>query len=256
MRMNFARWAVVFALCLGIFSTSARADNWKNGDLTSYGQAEWVSDPNAISLFDANFNSVYASDGGALQVGIPGSGGFSLVFTNAGAIQEYLPASGPAGALDADLGNPTSSLSGIYGGDVTALALNVDFSAAGLLPGTSGLAFGNLYLTGFEGTSLARLDGLTVSQLLAINETALGGGTTSFSIADLQPATDSLNDAFVSGLATGFGDDHLTATNPNGGSSGGTAVPEPSGLLLLASGLLPLGALCYQQRRHGSSSRM
>jgi hypothetical protein len=64
---------------------------------------------------------------------------------------------------------------------VLALQLNVDFSDAGFLLGTSGLHFGDLVLqnltaanTGFA--SLPALNGVTVRQFLADANTALGGG--------------------------------------------------------------------------------
>ena len=43
-------------------------------------------------------------------------------------------------------GGPTSSPSGSFGGDVLVLRLNVDFSDAGFLHGTSKIPFGNLVL--------------------------------------------------------------------------------------------------------------
>ena len=54
-----------------------------------------------------------------------------MKLTSPAAIQNYLPAGGPAGVLNACLSNPSSSHSGSLGGEVLALELNVDFSAAG-----------------------------------------------------------------------------------------------------------------------------
>jgi hypothetical protein len=97
--------------------------------------------------------------------------GQDMKFTGAGAIENYLPASGTPAALNADLIDPTSSSSGQFGGEVLALRLNVDFSAAGITQGPGG-PFGALTLTS-TGMSL---DGQTVLQVLAAMNTALGGG--------------------------------------------------------------------------------
>ncbi len=74
------------------------------------------------------------------------------------AVEGYLPASGPPGALNADLLNPVSSSSGEFGGEVVALRINVDFSAAGITQGPGG-PFGALTL----GSTGMSLDGQTVT---------------------------------------------------------------------------------------------
>jgi hypothetical protein len=53
-----------------------------------------------------------------------------------------------------------------------------------------------LFLTGFDDTPFAGLDGITVSQFLAIDNMALGGGSTSYSINDLKLISTNLNPAF------------------------------------------------------------
>jgi hypothetical protein len=63
----------------------------------------------------------------------------------------------------------------VFGGNVLALQLDVDFSDAGVLGGTSGLAFGDLRMCNF--TTLSALNGMTVRQYLALVNTLLGGGT-------------------------------------------------------------------------------
>jgi hypothetical protein len=45
--------------------------------------------------------------------------------------------------LSADLIDPSSTSSGLFGGEVLALQFNVDFSDAGLISGSAGLAFGD-----------------------------------------------------------------------------------------------------------------
>jgi hypothetical protein len=183
---------------------------WKDGDLTTYGQGDWGDDPStnpAASLLYGQYDTVYASSGGVLDVGISSSGGFSLLFSDKLGPIDYLPATGPSGPLTSDLLDPTSSSAGEFGGDVVALRINVDFSDAAVLPATVSTRFGDLTLCGI-GTPTG-IDGLTVRQYLDIVQTLLGGGSNGFQIADLDPLTQDLNFAFSQGAATVFAQDHL-----------------------------------------------
>ena len=153
--------------------------------MITYPQAAWGDTPtatNAAGLLSSDFSTVYAATFGTLEVGIPGTAGFSIVFTDVIALLDYLPEINPIGPLVSDLLNPLSTASGAFGG-VTALHLNVDFSDAGFTLGSSGIPFGDLILANFN--TLPVLNALTVGQFLAIDNTALGGGSSIFSIADL-----------------------------------------------------------------------
>ena len=157
---------------------------------------------------------------------------FLVEFTSGFHLDEFLPANGTPGALITDLGNPTTTSAGIFAGQVAGLKLNIDFSAAGLLPGTSGLQFGDLVLTGMTGAD-SGLNGLTVSEFLSLNDMALGGADTGFTFTDLDIELAGLNNAFDDGTqASSFAQDHLVAP----GSS--AAMPEPSTLMLLVIGML------------------
>jgi len=180
------------------------ASAWQNGDLLTYTQAAWGTDATANGTLVADFNNIYL----VFEVGSPGAAGFSMQFTDASHLTTYLPASGTPAALDSDQINPTSSSSGLFGGDVSALKLNVDFSDAGFTLGTSGIPFGNLTLCNL--TSDTDLNGMTVRQVLGVVNTALGGGSTTDSIADLDPVTANLNASFGGGgLNNPFTEDHL-----------------------------------------------
>jgi hypothetical protein len=144
-----------------------------------------------------NFATVYPS---GVEVGIAGVGGYSMQFSTAAAIAAYLPAGGPADSLNADLVNPTSSNSGVFGGQVLALKINVDFSAAGL---TQNGPLGALVLCNF---------GVTVDQVLADANTVLGGGTLPSyvtSISDLNDLVDNLNKAFDNCMDTDWAEANL-----------------------------------------------
>jgi hypothetical protein len=181
---------------------------WDTGDLVTYSQVQWGdAGTTAGGLLIANYDTVYPST--VVEVGIAGLAGFSMRFFDSLAVLAYLPAAGTPAALTADLIDPMSSASGIFGGTVLALQLNVDFSAANLLGGTSGLDFGDLYLCNF--TTLTALNGMTVRQYLAMVNTLLGGGTAVYTIDELSIVTFNLNHAFVDGDPSTFAQQNLFA---------------------------------------------
>jgi hypothetical protein len=216
-----------------VSSGEARADTFTAGDFLSYGQAGWSQNASASALLQDHFATVYASNGGTLQVGV----GLAIFFNSANEVLAYLPSSGVPQALDGSSVHPTSTASGVYGGDVTGLALDVDFSVAGFLHGTSTTHFENLLLTGFTG-SVAGLNGQSVSDLLAIAEIELGGGPVTYSFADLDPIVASTSDAFSAGDVLDFATAHLELPTAPVEST-----PLPSAALLFSSGLVILGLL-------------
>ena len=170
---------------------------------TTYTQGGWGATPkgnNPAALLVGAFAQVYPN-------GVSVGSGRTMTFTSAAAVGKFLPAGGPAAALSGSLVNPTSSSAGVFGGQVLALRLNVDFSAAGVTVGTGG-PVGALLLKG-TGTPL---DGLTVASILGLAETALGGGGTpsGVSISDLNTVATNLNEAFDNGLRSSWAADHLT----------------------------------------------
>jgi hypothetical protein len=173
-----------------------------NTQPTSYTQGGWGAPPtgnNPAALLAANFGAVYPS---GVEVGISGTGGHSMKFSSASAVGAYLPAGGPAGALTADLSNPTSSSSGVFGGQVLALQLNVDFSNAGVTPSTLGAAV-------YNGSGC--MAGSTVADILAAANTALGGGSVAgCSIGNLNSLATNLNEAFDNGGLSGWALTNMT----------------------------------------------
>ena len=99
--------------------------------------------------------------------------------------------------LNSSVVNPISTPSGGFGGEVLGLEFNVDFSDAGLLPGASGIRFGDLILENFS--TLPALNGLTVRQFLADENTCLGGGSCVVRIADLGTTLGDVNGSFFEG---------------------------------------------------------
>ena len=182
---------------------------WQTGDVLGYSQFSWgeQTQPGGALLY-AQYDAVYASTLGEVEVGIPGVGGYSIILTGLISALDYVPSTGPAAALTADLIDPLSSVSGVFGGEVFALHFNIDFSDAGHLVGTSGLRFGDLLLCGLTG-SLAGLNGQSVRAFSSIVNTALGGGSTPYTIAEISQTTFDINNAFNGAAVSPFGQQHL-----------------------------------------------
>ena len=175
-------------------------------------QGGWGAPPhgNNMGVLLANYcSTVYPR--GCVEVGMPGFGGHSMKFTSAAAIAAYLPAGSTPGALTSDALNPTSSSAGVFGGQVLALQLNVDFCDAGLT-GSPGSPLGDMMLN--DATS--PLNGQTVRQILALANRALGGGNVSaqgVTINTLNTLIDNLNGAFDNCQASGWAATHLLPTS-------------------------------------------
>jgi len=162
---------------------------------------------------------------------------FTMAFTDATSVRKYLPSIGAYASLSGSVVDPLSTASGSFGGEVLGLEFNVDFSDAGLLPGASGLRFGDLILANFSKGPVVNqepFNGLTVRQFLGDVNILLSGGSTIFTIADLGTALGDTNVSFSAGTPSAFAQDHLVAP------PSATAVPEPSSLMVLTPGLLGL----------------
>jgi hypothetical protein len=168
-------------------SASAQIGNgggFQPGDYCSFSQGGLGGNGAPFLLLASNFASLFP-DG--VEVGLPGNGGFSMKFSSAVAVHEYLPAGGTPDKLTADLLDPTSSSSGVFGGQILALKLNLMLSDGGATP--PGL--GDLF---YQNPGNA-LHGYTVRQILAAAETALGGGAlpVGYTYASLSTLCDHLN---------------------------------------------------------------
>ena len=227
--------AIIAAFVLSIGSSEAAS--FQIGDFVTYSQASWGGNPAtdpAAQLLLAQFDGFYT---GGLEVGVIGGAGFSMIFTSAPAALFYLPGTGTPGVLTADLVDPTSTGSGVTGGEVIALQLNVDFSDANYLTGTAGIPFGDLVLTDLAFAE--EFNGLTIRQFLAVANSILGGGVNPTTDDELAALLEDVNGAFGGGTPTLWAQNHLVSDSQ--------PVPEPTSLLLFGSGAL--GVLARMQRR-------
>jgi len=225
-----------FALTVGL-ATASWATTWHDGDMVTYTQADWGDIPNGSNIAStlvANYNDVYASTFDVFALG--DLAGYLVTFNGYDTLLVFLPQVGPVGPFDSSLMDPLSSSAGAFAGDVAALKLNVDFSDAGVITGTSAARLGDLTLSNL--TTTTDLNGRSVRQALAAMNSALAGIPTSDTYDALDAVANQLDAAFFAGTPSTFAQDHLQAP-----------VPEPSSLLLLGSGVI--GLVMFGQTKRG-----
>ena len=195
---------LVGVAALLVLAAPALAQTFVAGDFCTYTQGGWGAVPhgnNPGTILHNNFSTVF---GGSVTVG----GGYSTQFTTADAITAYLPAGGKPKPLDGNYTDPTTTKSGVFGGQVLALQLNV------LLNDT---AFSDLTITN-TGTSF---DGMTVQNVLDAANQALGGGAlpSGYTLSNLNDLASFLNQGFDNCLPSGWAQQYLTPASGGGGGS-------------------------------------
>lgn len=230
---------------IGLPAAAHAAVVWQPGDLISYNQASWTTTTQGAAALTDNYFSVYLSSFGVLEIGIPGSAGYSIQFTSPTTISTYIPTNGPPAPLVTDLVDPVTTSAGIFGGDVLALQMDIDFSDHGALNGSLGLLFGDLIVSDLTGT-MSGLNGLSVRQIDAIVNNALGGGATGYTVDDLDLVAQDLGNSFDVGTVSMWAQDHLAPAAPS-------SVPEPSTWLEMLVGFAAIGFA--MRGRNGSRAR-
>lgn len=175
-------------------------DGWESGDVASRNQLAW----DLSTDWFAAYNTIYASTFGTIEVGIAGASGYSLRFTTPTRVTNYFVQTATPAALNADVVDGTTSSAGQFGGETLALRMNIDFSAAGALGGTT--AFGSLRLCN---TTDASLNGQSVTDVLGIANVLLGGGSNGFAITPINDLEADLNRSFLNGTPNQFAQDYL-----------------------------------------------
>jgi len=144
---------------------------------------------------DLHFASAFP--GGAL---IGEASGFTALFTDAHAVEVFLPAGGTPGALGADYVDPTSTGAGVLAGQVLALTLNVGFDLydVNFAPSVDNL---NDYVIN---DSSVPCDGMTVQEVLDEANTILGDLPSSFSASEINECAMWVNEEFDEGGEDGL----------------------------------------------------
>jgi hypothetical protein len=228
---RFSRTSLLALTLTLVCAGAAHANSFQIGEFVTFDESAWTNTSAGITLLSSDFTSVYPSS--VVTVGLPITG-FTMRFDQPSPVLLYLPAIGSLGALTSNVLDPFTTPAGTFAGDVLALEFNVDFSNAGLLAHPAGTPFGNLTLQNFS--SQPALNGLTVSQFLADANTCLGGGSCLYSYSIMDTIAADLNGSFDTGTTvSALADTNLALPNSV------TPTPEPSSLLLVASGLAGLG---------------
>ncbi len=156
-------------------------------NFVTYTQGGWGSPDNSVP---GNIRKTYFSQ--VFPSGLVVGGNKTITFTSASKVRDFLPQGGTAGTLTQNYTNPSTTSAGVFAGQVVALKLNVSFSDAGVL-GASGAKLGELVVT--QGL----LVGKTVYEVLNIANVALGGGTTPYTISQLNEVVTKINENFDDG---------------------------------------------------------
>lgn len=142
---------------------------------------------------DANFAAVFPN---GLTVG----GDYTILFTTSAAVRNFLPAGGTGGVLTQNYNNPTSTSAGVFAGQVTALAVSLGFSNAGV---TGFCNLGALYYLSAYHLDDNPFAGMTVQELFALANDVLGGDVSGLpfgtAISDLNDVITDINENFVDG---------------------------------------------------------
>jgi len=151
----------------------------------------WGAPPNGnnvAQLLKNTFSIVYPS---GFKIG----GNYTISLSTQLAIQNYLPSGGTPGVLTKNYSNPTSTSAGEFGSQVTALKLNCDYSTKGLFK----VGLTTLHIA--PGYPLA---GQTVSQVLTLCQTVLGGKTSALpagvTVSQLTSLLSGINGNYDGGL--------------------------------------------------------
>jgi hypothetical protein len=181
---------------------------WPVGSLVTYDQDAYGDATTAAGmLVSSKFYTAALS--GAITIGIDGTTGFSAVFDSPNAVFLFLPQTAPPATLVSDALDPDVTHSGIFGGDLLALTINVELSDAGALGGTTSTRFGDLYICGY---SVTAVNGQTVRQFLATANTVIGGGAGPISATAADAVAGLINSAFIGGVPSSFAQANLYST--------------------------------------------
>ena len=128
------------------------------------------------------------------------TGGYTVSFSSAQSVTEFLPAGGTAAQLNQNAINPAAkSIANVLIGQVSALAINVRFDYYDPNFGPAEENLGNLVI------STGRFTGLSVTQFLEIANSVLGGCNNVFTPEEVNQTASMINANFIDGtIDAGF----------------------------------------------------
>ena len=159
--------------------------------LVTYTQGGWGAVPkgnNPGTILVNYFSSVFPN-------GITiGSASRKLVLTSAKAVENFLPSGGSPAVLALGTLINSSAYKNTFAGQLVAATINVTIDAT--IPSFAAPThkLGDMFC------NFAPFKGMTVNQLLAAANTAIGGGASNFSISDLNNALTKLNQFYDNGI--------------------------------------------------------
>jgi hypothetical protein len=189
-RFNDNNWAMFFDFCIEDCEPPTDCDE----QLRTQTIGGWGSTPNGQNpgaYLHQNF-SVAFPDG--LTVGC--AEGFTIHFTTAQAITDFLPDGGTAGALSQSFVNPhPDDLANVLASQMIALTLSVKFDQE--FPDFGPSSSFQLHQMVIAGGPFM---GWTVEQVMMEGNKALGGCPTDYSFSDLNEAISKINENYVDGV--------------------------------------------------------
>lgn len=162
--------------------------SWRTQTQGGWGTKASGNNPGAYR--DAHFAACFPS--GAM---IGKSSGKYALFTTSKSVQNYLPASGTPAALKKNYTNPTSTSSGVLGGQALALTLSVVFDACDPNFGSSSVPLSTLVVADPSSSCY----GMTVQQVLDTANLILSGGSSSLTPSQINTCVDKINNNFDNG---------------------------------------------------------
>ncbi len=167
------------------------------GDYRTQTQGGWGANchgGNPGCILQNNFSAVFPS-------GITVGGIYTMHFSSAAAVANYLPSTATANTLTGNLVDPVTTPSGVFGGQVLTLKINVAFSDAAVSGFPSGLGYLKVQYGVYSATG--EFAGWSVYQILNLANQVLGGNTAALpvgiSISDLNDVVDAINNNFDNG---------------------------------------------------------
>jgi len=167
------------------------------GQFRTQSQGGWGTSPygnNAGAYLRSHFSAAFPA---GMTIGCDGHG-YSVYFSSAKAITEFLPASGTASVLTINAADPRArSIRNVLVGHVTALALNIGFDSFDWDFSPADEQLGNLQILS------GPFAGKSVSEFLSIANGVLGGCNTEYSVDVVNQTASAINANFLDGRTNG-----------------------------------------------------